>query len=230
MDRQGGARPPVIEIVSDVVCPWCFIGKRRLEKALDILGRRDVAIRWKPFQLHPDVPKEGVDRQTFRARKFGSLARSQELEARVAAAGAEEGIEFRFDRILKVPNTFKAHRLIWFAGAEGVQDAIVENLFRAYFIETEDVSDIEVLKGIAVRNSLDPAGVGELFAAEPGAEEVIAEENSARRHGVQSVPTFFVDGEPVTVGAHKAELLAGMLSPALGPGLAQCSLETGECG
>jgi predicted DsbA family dithiol-disulfide isomerase len=224
------ARRPVIQIVSDVVCPWCFIGKRRLEKALGLLERRDVPVRWKPFQLNPDLPKKGVDRQAFRTRRFGSVARSQELEARVAAAGAEEGIEFRFNRIQKVPNTFDAHRLLWYAGREGVQDAVAENLFRAYFIEAEDVGDTGLLKRVGVASGLDPARVGEFLATGLGAEEIIAEETAARRSGVQSVPTFFVDGEPVTAGAHKAELLAGMLGPALGPALAQCSPETGACG
>src|SRR5215475_1974518 len=97
------------EVVSDVVCPWCFSGKRRLEKALALLNLPDVRVRWKPFQLNPDVLKQGMDRQAHRARKFGSLTRAQELEARVAAAGTEEGIQFRFDRIQNVPNTFEAH-------------------------------------------------------------------------------------------------------------------------
>ena len=117
-DVSAGVRPPVIEVVSDVVCPWCFIGKRRLEKALASLDRQDVLIRWKPFQLNPTTPKEGVDRQAYRIRKFGSLAYSQQLEARVAAAGAEEGIEFRFDLIKRTPNTLEAHRLIWFLRVE----------------------------------------------------------------------------------------------------------------
>jgi predicted DsbA family dithiol-disulfide isomerase len=112
LETRAAVHSPVIDIISDVVCPWCFIGKRRLEKALALLGLPNVSVRWKPFQLNPDAPKEGMDRQSFRARKFGSLARSQELEARGAAAGAEEGIEFRFGRIRKVPNTFEAHRLI----------------------------------------------------------------------------------------------------------------------
>ena len=143
-EASAGVRPPTIEVVSDVVCPWCFIGKRRLEKAQAILDRRDVTIRWKPFQLNPGVPKEGMDRQASRIRKFGSLAYSQQLEARVAAAGAEEGIEFRFDQIKRTPNTLETYRLIWFAGREQgqdgrnvltVQNVVVENLFRAYFLD-----------------------------------------------------------------------------------------------
>src|SRR5215467_7510998 len=105
-----------IEVVSDVVCPWCFIGKRRLEKALVLLDRRDIEVRWTAFELNPGMPKEGMDRAAYRTRKFGSIEYSRQLEARVIAAGAEEGIDFQFDRIARTPNTFDAHRLIWLAG------------------------------------------------------------------------------------------------------------------
>ena len=111
-------QPFIIDVVSDVVCPWCFIGKRRLEKALALLGRKDVRVHWKPFELNPDAPKEGMNRAAYRARKFGSLAHAQQLEAHVVEAGAEEGIGFRFDRIERVPNTFDAHRLIWLAAQD----------------------------------------------------------------------------------------------------------------
>jgi len=171
-----------------------------------------------------------MDRQEHRARKFGSVARAKELEARVAAAGAEEEIEFRFDRIQKIPNTFEAHRLIWFAGRQGVQGPVVERLFRAYFVDAEDVGDIDVLKRIGGECGLDSGRLEELFASRLAAQEVIAEETTARRRGVNSVPTFFVGEEPVTAGAHKPELLAAFLGEALGPTLSQCSPETGACG
>jgi predicted DsbA family dithiol-disulfide isomerase len=219
----------MIEVVSDVVCPWCFIGKRRLEKALALLDRRDVTVRWRPFELNPDLPKAGMDRQAHRARKFGSLARAEELEARVATAGAEEGIQFRFDRIQKIPNTFEAHRIIWFAGREGVQDAVVERLFRAYFIDAEDVGDVDVLKRIGAESGLDAGRLAELFAERLRTEELIADERASRVRGVNSVPTFFVDQVPVTAGAHRPELLAAFLGQALGPGL-QRSPENGICG
>ena len=221
-------RSLTIEVVSDVVCPWCFIGKRRLEKALVLLGRQDVTIRWKPFQLNPGAPKEGMDRQAYRIRKFGSLAYSQQLEARVATAGAEDGIEFHFDQIKRTPNTFEAHRLIWFAGREqgqdvrdvrngrDVQNAVVENLFRAYFIDAEDVGDIGVLKRIGAQNGLDAGRLEELFAAGLGTEELMAEEGEARARGVTGVPTFFVASKPIASGAQKPELLAAVFGPALG--------------
>ncbi|HEV3199609.1 MAG TPA: DsbA family oxidoreductase [Bryobacteraceae bacterium] len=218
-------RPPTVEVVSDVVCPWCFIGKRRLEKALAILDRQDVTIHWKPFQLNPGAPKEGMDRQAYRIRKFGSLAYSQQLEARVAAAGSAEGIEFRFDEIKWTPNTLEAHRLIWFAGREPgqdrrnaptVQNIVVENLFSAYFLGGEDVGDTEVLKRIGAGSGLDGGRLDELFAAGLGTGELMAEEIEARARGVTGVPTFFVNGEPIASGAQKPELLAAALVPALG--------------
>src|SRR5713226_5636071 len=218
-------QPVIIDVVSDVVCPWCFIGKRRLEKALALLGRKDVRVHWKPFQLNPDAPKEGMNRAAYRARKFGSLAYAQQLETHVVDAGAEEGIGFRFDRIERVPNTLDAHRLIWLAGQDGGQDAIVENLFRAYFIDAEDVGKREVLQRIGGQSGLDSGRVEQFLAADAGRSEVIAEEGEARKHGVSGVPTFFVNGQPVMSGAQKPDLLASVLAPVLG----QCSLDDGAC-
>ena len=200
----------IIEVVSDVVCPWCFIGKRRLEKALALLGKQaDTEIHWKPFQLNPNAPKEGMDRQEYRARKFGSAARSKELEDRVAAAGAEDGIHFRFDDIKRTPNTFDAHRLIWLAGQAGDQNEVVENLFQAYFLKGEDIGAPEVLIRIAKESGIE-------FPSEnQGTKEVTAEEQNARRQGISGVPSFFIGGNPITSGAHKPELLAQVLAPVL---------------
>jgi predicted DsbA family dithiol-disulfide isomerase len=212
---------PAIEVVSDVICPWCFIGKRRLEKALALAGRQDAQVHWKAFELNPQAPKEGMDRQAYRARKFGSAAYAKELEARVIEAGAEEGIEFRFDRIERVPNTLDAHRLIWLAGSEGGQDAIVENLFRAYFVDGQDVGNGDVLKKIAVASGLDAAKVDELLNTDLGTRQVLDEEREARAHGVNGVPSFFLGGVPVMSGAQKPEVLATAFG--------QCSLEDGAC-
>jgi predicted DsbA family dithiol-disulfide isomerase len=215
----------LIEVVSDVVCPWCFIGKRRLEKALALMGRPAAQVRWKAFQLNPDAPKQGMNRQEYRARKFGSLAYSQQLEARVADAGREDGIDFRLDRIERTPNTFDAHRLIWLAGREGVQNDTVENLFRAYFIDAENVGSPSVLTKIGTESGLDAGRVEELLRGDLGASEVFTDELQARSQGVSGVPTFFVDGVPIASGAQKPELLASVL----GSALEQCSLENGTC-
>ena len=215
----------VIEVVSDVVCPWCYIGKRRLEKALALVGQQGVEVRWKAFELNPNAPKEGFERQAYRARKFGSAVYAKQLEAHVAGAGRDSGIEFRFDRIERVPNTLDAHRLIWLAQRGGAQDALVENLFRAYFIEGLDVGSPEVLKKIAAESGLESAKVDEVLTSDLGRREVLDEEREAQAHGVSGVPTFFVGGVPLMSGAQKPEMLAS----ALGPALAQCSLEDGAC-
>jgi predicted DsbA family dithiol-disulfide isomerase len=234
---SSAARPPetiadgvIIEVVSDVVCPWCFIGKRRLEKALKLLGRQDAQIHWTAFELNPDISKAGVDRQEHRIRKFGSLSRARQLETHVAAAGAEEGIEFRFDRIERMPNTFDAHRLIWFAGREGLQNALMERLFQAYFIDGEDIRKRDVLTRIGKQSGLDSSSVDKLVEGDLGAADVRAEENRARVEGVNGVPTFFVSGVPITSGAHQPRVLAALLGQALEPTSQRCSLDDDKCG
>jgi predicted DsbA family dithiol-disulfide isomerase len=197
----------VIQVVSDVICPWCFIGKRRLKKALALLDRPG-EIYWTAFQLNPAAPKAGMDRKEYRLRKFGSAEFARQLETRVVEAGREEGIDFQFEKIARIPNTFDAHRLIWLAGREGVQDAVVERLFRAYFIDAEDVGDAAILARIGTEAGIDPAVVKRLFDSDTGVEDVAREEEQARRAGVSGVPTFFVNGVPVTSGAHPPELLA----------------------
>src|ERR1043165_1336635 len=128
-----------VDVISDVICPWCWIGKRRLEKPIAAYDRQ-VKVHWLPFQLNPTMPKEGISRREYRTRKFGSWERSLELDAQVAAFGKAEGIDFAFDTMERTPNTLDAHRLIWLADKEGNQDAVVEALFRAYFTEGRDIS------------------------------------------------------------------------------------------
>src|SRR3954449_2225478 len=150
-----------IDVISDVICPWCFIGMRRLEKAL---GGRPATVRWHPFQLNPDMPHEGIERRAYRIRKFGSWERSQELDAQVAAAGRGEGIAFNFDRMARTPNTLDAHQVIWLAGERGVQDAAAEALFLAYFTDGRDLSDRATLAEVAAEAGLDRAEVDEMLA------------------------------------------------------------------
>lgn len=223
------ARASTIDVVSDVVCPWCLIGKRRLEKALTLIGRQDVRIRWKPFELNPSAPKDGMNRAEYRARKFGSADYARQLEARVASAGAADGITFQFDKIQTVPNTLDAHRLIWLAEREGVQNEVVERLFTAYFVEGQDVGSADVLARIAAGSGISSSLVDELRNTDLGTKEVRAEEEHSYRSGVSGVPTFFVNGQPVTSGAHAPELLAATLAPILGATSETCSLESGGC-
>ena len=192
-----------IDVISDVICPWCFIGKRRLEKALN---GRSASVRWHPFQLNPDMPREGIDRKSYRIGKFGSWERSQELDAQVGAAGRGEGIAFHFDKMALTPNTLDAHRLIWVAGERGDQDAVVEALFLAYFTEGRDLSDRATLAEIAAGAGLDPSEVNKRLAGDKGLDVVRAGEEQARRLGVSGVPFFVVNGKVALSVAQPPEM------------------------
>lgn len=192
-----------IDVISDVICPWCFIGKRRLEKAL---SGRPAMVRWHPFQLNPDMPREGIERTSYRIRKFGSWERSQELDAQVAAAGRGEGVAFNFDKTTRTPNTLDAHRVVWLAGERGVQDAVVEALFLAYFTEGLDLSDRATLAVVAAGSGLDRVEVDALLKGDAGLDAVRAGEDQARRLGVSGVPFFVVNGRLALSGAQPPEL------------------------
>ncbi|HYZ23898.1 MAG TPA: DsbA family oxidoreductase, partial [Rhodopila sp.] len=140
-----------IDVVSDAICPWCYIGKRQLERALAILAADGLhfTVHWNPFQLNPDMPKEGRDRAAYRAWKFGSAEQAAELDERITKAAAAVGLPFRTDLMTRTPNTIDAHRLVWFAGQKGAQDAVMEAVFRAYFIEGRDIGQAAVLAGCA---------------------------------------------------------------------------------
>lgn len=198
-----------IDIVSDVICPWCWIGKRRLEKALTLLGDASgIRVVWRPFQLNPQMPPKGMERRAYRIAKFGSWEQSQAKDAQVAAAGAEEGITFAFEKMKRTPNTLDAHRLIWLAGQRGVQDAVVERLFRGYFVEGLDLNDRQVLVRLAVEGSVSTGDVEQLLAGEDGRAEVLVEEAKYKSVGVSGVPSFFFNGQPGFSGAVAPAMLA----------------------
>lgn len=202
-----------IDIVSDAICPWCYIGKRQLERALATLENEGLrfSVHWNPFQLNPDMPKEGRDRNAYRARKFGSAERARELDQRVADAAANVGLRFHQDLILRTPNTLDAHRLIWLAGREGVQDALVEALFVAYFTQGRDVGDRDVLADCAVEGGMDRAQVADFLAGDTAAKEMLAADRAAREAGVSGVPSFFLDGYGLYSGAMPAQTMAEAL-------------------
>ena len=195
-----------LEVASDVICPWCYIGKRRLERALSLLKNElSPQIRWLPFQLNPGMPEEGVPRAEYRRAKFGSLERSRQLDARVIAEGKSEGIDFAFDRIQRTPNTTQAHRLI--ALAED-QNAVVDALFRAYFEDAKDIGDPAVLADIAAQ-----CGVKGWPERAP---DVSALEDEVRAMGISAVPTFIFDRKSGISGAYPAEALAQAMRDAAG--------------
>jgi predicted DsbA family dithiol-disulfide isomerase len=199
-----------IEVASDVVCPWCYIGKRRLEKALGLLKEEvEAEIRWLPFQLNPGMPPEGLPREEYRKAKFGSLERSRGLDARVAAEGRGEGIAFAFERMPRTPNTVAAHRLIELAQQQGRGEAAVDALFRAYFEQALDIGDAAVLAMIA-----EKCGVTGWPQAADGAQ-VASLEDSVRSLGISAVPTFIFDRKLGVSGAQPPESLAAAIRRAL---------------
>lgn len=199
-------------IVSDVICPWCFMAKKNLEKALQILGTKlQVEITWSPFELNPEMLTEGMDRRQYRSKKFGCWEYSQSLDAQVAKAGELAGIIFRHDLIARTPNTINAHRLIWLAQMEGVQDAVVESLFRAYFAEGQDVSDTDVLIGIATQSGIAKDRARAFIESTDGADVVRREAQTAIAGGISTVPTFIFDGRILFSGALKPAMMAERL-------------------
>jgi len=215
----------VIEIFSDVVCPWCFVGKRRVERALALVGRSDLQLRWRAFDLHPGTPKEGFEWEEHMVRKFGSSAYARRLEANVAAAAREDGITLRFDKIQRLPNTLDAHRLIWFSLQRDLQAQVVEAIYVAYFCDGRDVGRREELIRIGAEAGLDEKDVGALLAGDEGSEEVIFEQHSAYALGIQGVPSFLLNGQPLTSGAQPPEALARLIDG----GLQQCSGDGANC-
>ena len=199
-----------IEIASDVICPWCYIGKRRLEKALALVdGETRAKIRWLPFQLNPGIPDIGLARAEYRKAKFGSVERGRELDARVSAEGRGEGIAFAFDRIERTPNTRAAHQLIELAQSQGKGNAVVDALFRAYFEEARDIGDAAVLAEIA-----EKCGVSG-WPGRANPTEVAELEEGVRSLGISAVPTFILDRKLGISGAHPPQALADAIRQAL---------------
>ena len=196
-----------VTMTSDFICSWCLIGEQRLFEAIDSLPPGlEVQVDWLPFELNPQMPKEGMDRKLYRSQKFGSLARSQELDAYTVAAGKREGIAFDYDRMTRTPNTFAAHRLTWLAAREGRQRAVVEGILRSYFTEGRDIGDLDTLTEIAGEAGLDRERVRAFLASNEGEVEVRALIDGALARGVAGVPHFDIDGSVVT-GAQRPETL-----------------------
>ncbi|KZL19096.1 DSBA-like thioredoxin domain protein [Pseudovibrio axinellae] len=203
--------PIVIDVISDVMCPWCFIGKRRLEKALMLLPQSTVKVQWHPYQLDATLPKEGKDRKKYLEDKFGGEERAKEIYAQVRAAGAAEEINFQFEAIKKAPNTIDSHRLIRWARSESMQDAIVEELFKLYFTEGEDLTDKSVLLDAADRAGLNSELISELLDTNQDVKEIESDVNRAHEIGVTGVPFFIIDGRFAVAGAETPETLAATI-------------------
>jgi predicted DsbA family dithiol-disulfide isomerase len=201
----------LIDVVSDTICPWCFIGKRRLARALAERPDLEFDVRWRAYRLDPTVPAEGVDRKAYLKAKFGDGDRPRAMSEAIRQAGESEEIAFAFDRILKTPNTVDSHRLIRWAGGAGLQDEMVEALFKAYFEEGRDIGDIDVLVEIASETGMDTALVADLL--EEGADREIIEREDALAHkmGITGVPTFIFANKYAVSGAHDPETLLELI-------------------
>ena len=214
---SGAKATLTIEVISDAICPWCWVAKRRLDRVIAALAPDVTAfVTWRPFELNPDIPKAGLDRRAYRSAKFGSWQRSQALDAQVAAAGRPDGLVFNHDRMERTPNTIDAHRLIRLAGQEGKQTEIVEGLFAAYFNEGHDIGDPAVLADIGASAGLDHTRIVAMLASDEGLEEVRSELQRAQDLAVSGVPTVLVDGVPLFSGAIRAELMEAELRKAAG--------------
>ena len=209
-----------IDVVSDVVCPWCYIGKRRLEAALARLRESDpalpVEIRWHPFQLNPDLPPQGVARRDYLERKFGGPERAREIYARVSAAGGTAGIPFAFDAIERQPNTLDAHRLVAWAQSrrEGEADKLVEALFRAYFVDGRYVGDRDELVRLAADAGYDADDARRFIESTELADMVAEADKRAREMGISGVPFFIFDGKTALSGAQEPEAMLEAIAQA----------------
>jgi predicted DsbA family dithiol-disulfide isomerase len=203
---SSAAAPIAIDVVSDVVCPWCYVGKHRLEKALAMMPERNFAIFWRPFQLDPTIPKEGIARQAYLERKFGR-ERLGDLHKPLIEIGRAEGIPFAFDKITRSPNTLDAHRLLRWAHEAGKQNEMADRLFALYFTEGGDVGSRDVLTKAAADVGLDAALVSQLLGTEADLDPVIAEINGARKMGITGVPTFIIAARFALSGAHPPETI-----------------------
>jgi predicted DsbA family dithiol-disulfide isomerase len=201
-----------IDVYSDVICPWCYVGKRRLERALaQVKDRLNLRITWRPFQLNPTMPNEGMDRTAYLEGKFGSLDAFRGMEEHVKAAGDSEQIRFAFEKIARTPNTFKAHRLIWYAAQLGCQDKVVERLFKGYFEEGVDIGSIPTLARLAEQVGLDAES---FLRSDEGITEVKADEAAGHRLGIRGVPYFVLNQAQGISGAQPAEVLAAAMEQA----------------
>jgi predicted DsbA family dithiol-disulfide isomerase len=204
-----------IDVVSDVMCPWCYIGKRRLEKALASLPEVATSIHWRPFQLDHTIPERGMDRQEYLKAKFGNGGRADEVYAPIREAGAREDIPFQFERITRSPNTLNAHRVIRWARTAGVQDAVVERLFQLYFIDGADLTDTGVLADCAELAGMERDIIARLLEGDADKAETQEEIAMAQQMGITGVPTFLVGNRYAVIGAREPQVIAGAIAKVL---------------
>jgi predicted DsbA family dithiol-disulfide isomerase len=200
-----------IDVVSDVVCPWCFIGKRRLENALELVPGIAVEINWRPYFLNPWIPREGIDRQTYLETKFGSVERYHVMAERVVAAAAAEGLLYASDAVSRQPNTLDCHRLILWSRSATDPANMAQRLMELYFSEGADLTDPKTLIQAAIDCNMDGDLVRRLLASDADVDRVESEANSAKEAGIDGVPCFIFGGSTIVTGAQSPEYLASAI-------------------
>lgn len=201
----------IVDVVSDVCCPWCYLGKRRLDRAVARLADLDVVVNWRPFQLDPTIPPEGLDRKAYMEAKFGVGGRIDEIHARLSELGAAEGIEYDFDAIRRSPNSLDAHRLIRWAAEAGLQNEMKERLMAAFWSEGADIGDRDVLAEAAAAVGLDAVLVRARLDSDADRDAVSAEIEHYQRMGVRGVPTFILEQKYAVSGAQEIDVLVEAL-------------------
>ena len=201
-----------LDIMSDPICPWCYIGKAHLDRALQDHPDHPFAIEWHPFQLNPDMPREGMDRRSYLERKFGGKEGAVRAYAPVVEHAEKAGLNINFEAMQRTPNTLDAHRLIHWAGIEGRQTAAVSALFKAYFVDARDIGEAEVLADIADSIEMDAAVVTRLLKSDVDAQDIRDRDAHSRKMGVNSVPTFIVANTHAVPGAQPPELWAQVIA------------------
>ena len=195
-----------LDIISDPICPWCYIGKANLDRALEAHPEHPFTIEWHPFQLNPDMPGAGMDRREYLETKFGGKDKAAAVYARIDEAAKAAGLDINWQGITRTPNTLNAHRLIHWAGIEGAQTFVVASLFKAYFVEGRDIGDTDVLADIADACGLDAAMMRQLLQGDADLDEIRARDEHSRKMGVTGVPTFVIASQHAVPGAHPPEL------------------------
>lgn len=201
-----------LDIISDPICPWCYIGKTRLERALEAHPEHDFAIEWHPFQLNPDMPMDGMDRREYLKHKFGGKEGALKVYGQIAKTAEDAGLDIDFSGIKRTPNTINAHRLIHWAGIEGKQNAVIDRLFKAYFKEGRDISEPSVLKRIAIGAGLDGAAIARLLDTDADIQEIRDRDANSRQRGVQGVPCFVIDNQYAISGAQTTQFWENVIA------------------
>ena len=195
-----------IDIVSDIVCPWCVIGFKKLSKAMEDLNEEILfEVNWKPYELHPEIPKEGFNKEEYYKIKFGNSNGSRDRFNHITEEGKKAGLEFNFNKSKNLPNTFLAHRLLWFSRSKDMQDVMAEALFHAYFTEGRDIGSINELISISTESGLQKTEIEDFFKTDVGSDEILREELRAKEMNIFSVPTYIFNKNYLLVGGQEAD-------------------------